>query len=465
MTPTPITAGFPRSAATDAQPAPLSLWVRFGWGVGSLGSTTVIYAQAFFLLFFFTTVLGLRPEVAGTILLVAKLSDIAAGLIVGRLSDGAHTRWGRRKPFLLAGALVGAIGSYLVFNPPFVSPLAQVLTLCVMGLGYCLFTVPYLAMPSEMTTCPAERTLLMSWRVVFVSVGELVAKSLFPLILTVAHPGRPAYAALGLACAAVVGAPMLLCLVLSPTTPSTPVAQRRHGSFLADVAAVARNHGFVVVMLTKIPQSIALTAGYAAMLFFFTTVLGHTPAALAVWGVISNLCGIAALAFWIKAALKLGKKAVFFIGVIGYAGVTLTWMFAGRGEPLVLIALRAAMIGPFASAPVLMGQAMLPDVIEDDRKRHGHAREAAYTSVYSLVEKSCSAIGPFIAGWIFHFLHFDPRAGGVVTPDARHAVYICVVAIPVVSYLAGLIPLSFYKLDKIVRRPPEALRVDMVSSV
>jgi len=159
MTSAPITPPLASGAAAGAKPAPLSLIVRFGWGVGSLGSTTVIYAQAFFLLFFFTTVLGLRPEVAGTILLVAKLSDIAAGLIVGRLSDATHSRWGRRKPFLLAGALVGALGSYLVFNPPVVSPIAQVLTLCVMGLGYCLFTVPYLAMPSEMTTRPAERTL------------------------------------------------------------------------------------------------------------------------------------------------------------------------------------------------------------------------------------------------------------------------------------------------------------------
>lgn len=61
--------------------------------------------MSFFLLFFLTDVARLDPAVAGVILLLTKIWDAVNDPIVGVLSDRIKTRWGRRQPWFLFGAV------------------------------------------------------------------------------------------------------------------------------------------------------------------------------------------------------------------------------------------------------------------------------------------------------------------------------------------------------------------------
>ena len=62
--------------------------------------------------------LGLTLPIIGTILILARLSDIITDPLVGNLSDNRPTRWGRRKPWILAGVPVMCLGIYMLFMPP-----------------------------------------------------------------------------------------------------------------------------------------------------------------------------------------------------------------------------------------------------------------------------------------------------------------------------------------------------------
>ncbi|WP_304164535.1 MFS transporter [Phenylobacterium aquaticum] len=430
-------------------PTVLSQIHKAGWGVGSLGATSLIYLQSLFVLYFFTVILGIEPGIAGTAILLSKVSDIVCGLLIGRASDGLRTRWGRRRPFLAAGALVATAGTILVFNPPVVNPIVQCASLMVMGLGYCLFTVPYLALPSEVTSSADERVQMMSWRVIFVSTAELIAKSALPLVVA-AYAGKPAgYSVMSLVAAAAIGGSMMVAFFLSPKEPTLPArlpkAERLPPGSWAQVAA---NRPFVLLMLTKIPQAFGLYVSLATLLFFFTSVLGGTGKLVALWGLCSNLASMAAIPFWFWMSRRVSKRSIFVVGVLGYVTVSFSWLLAHHGDPAWMVALRAVITGPFAAGLLLSSQSMLPEAIAYSTAATGVRQEGTYAAAYSLTEKTCSALAPFAVGWILQFVGLNGKTAiaGHLSHQALSALYITVGVIPGVAYLVGLIPMAFYAL-------------------
>ena len=69
-----------------------------------------------FLPAFYGTALGLSA--AGLALLIARSIDVLVDPFVGILSDRYTTRWGRRKPWIVGGAIIGGIAMIQLFQPP-----------------------------------------------------------------------------------------------------------------------------------------------------------------------------------------------------------------------------------------------------------------------------------------------------------------------------------------------------------
>ena len=66
----------------------------------------------------FNITLGLHPYRVGNVLLAARIWDALTDPVMGWLSDNTKSRWGRRRPYLLLGAILTAIGYALILNVP-----------------------------------------------------------------------------------------------------------------------------------------------------------------------------------------------------------------------------------------------------------------------------------------------------------------------------------------------------------
>ena len=102
--------------AVGAPRIPIS--ISLGFGVGTVGVSVLLNSVAVYFPAMMVTVLGFSPAVAGYLLTGSKIYDVGADLAIGVASDCARSRWGRRRPFLLAGSLIGALGFAALFNPP-----------------------------------------------------------------------------------------------------------------------------------------------------------------------------------------------------------------------------------------------------------------------------------------------------------------------------------------------------------
>ena len=55
---------------------------------------------------------------AGTLLFVSKMYDGVTDPVMGVISDKTHSRWGRRRPYLLVGGVLCAISAVAMFSIP-----------------------------------------------------------------------------------------------------------------------------------------------------------------------------------------------------------------------------------------------------------------------------------------------------------------------------------------------------------
>ncbi|WP_439534673.1 MFS transporter [Polymorphobacter sp.] len=438
----------------------LGLGLKFAWGIGSVGTVTVLTVTSLLLLFFMTTVLGIAPALAGGLLFGAKLFDAVAAPIMGTISDNWKGRWGRRAPFLFAGGVFGALGVSLVFNPPAalvgMGLSAWLLaSLVIIALGYTLFNVPYIAMPAEMTSNRLERTSIMSWRIGFVSLGGLLV-GLMPQLATTLGGGRQGYGAIGL----ILGGTILLAMT---TAGAAALRTRRVASTGAGAsgfgrfAIVFKNRPFMLIMAAKVMQLIGLASMTASILFLLKSVLGTPDSSVAYYVTGSTAGTLLTIPLWARLNKRFAKQTLYMIACLGFSTMVLTWLLASRGEALPLIMARGFGVGVFTGGLLLMGQSLLPDAIDEDCRKSGVRREGVYAGAYSLVEKLASAIGPLIVGVVLQIFEFQPSLGRDIDQpaDAITGIYFGASVLPALLYALSVIPLLFFRLEPVVDPAPQ----------
>jgi GPH family glycoside/pentoside/hexuronide:cation symporter len=161
---------------------------KFMYGIADLGISLLTASIQFFLLFFYTDVAGIDPGIAGTALLVGKLTwDALNDPLFGYWSDRTRSRWGRRKPYMLLGAIPFGLTVWLLFSLPpglmgvkaFLAVLGSFL---LADTFQTMVSVPYYALSAELTYDYDERTSLISIRMIFTVLGYILGAALTTVV-------------------------------------------------------------------------------------------------------------------------------------------------------------------------------------------------------------------------------------------------------------------------------------------
>jgi GPH family glycoside/pentoside/hexuronide:cation symporter len=132
--------------------------------------------MALFIVPFYTRDLGISLAAAGTILMLARISDVFTDPLVGQLSDRTRSRLGRRKPWILLGAPLLLASIWMLFVPSGpVGPLYFGVWLVTLWLGWTLIGIPFYAWGAEISPDYHERTRIASIRTAIGVIGTLVA--------------------------------------------------------------------------------------------------------------------------------------------------------------------------------------------------------------------------------------------------------------------------------------------------
>ncbi|WP_036533023.1 MFS transporter [Neosynechococcus sphagnicola] len=453
----------PVSASTSPIPQKLSFSTKLAYGAGDLGPAITANILAFFLLIFFTNVAGLSPGIAGSILMISKIWDAMNDPIIGILSDRTRSRWGRRYPWMIFGAIPFGIFFFLQWVVP---PFDQqglfwyyVVIAIIFNSFYTIVNLPYTALTPELTQDYNERTSLNSFRFAFSIGGSIFSLVLALVIFSVIKNNPQAqYLVLGGVCAVLSILPLYWCV--GGTWKQTMTGQhfldveaRSEESlpFAAQLRIAFSNRPFLYVIGIYLCSWLAVQATAAIIPYFVVDWMrlpesNFTLVALAVQGT-----ALVMLFFWSAVSKRAGKKAVYFMGMSLWIMAQAGLFFLQPGQ-VVLMYVLAVMAGVGVSTAYLVPWSMLPDVIELDELQTGQRREGIFYAFMVLLQKVGLALGLFVIGLALQwagFLETTPGQSPPIQPDsALLAIRVAIGPIPTLVLIAGLILTYFYPITR-----------------
>lgn len=443
------------SSDSAGPPAAVPARLAAGWAVGTLATTMMLNGTAAALLFYLVSFVKVEPLIGGALLFGSKLLDMVTDPPMGFISDRTRSRFGRRRPYLLGASFFCGLAFALLFNVPELSAVATyaylLFALALFALAYTVFQVPYMAMPAEMTDDYHQRTTIMSWRVFFMTIGNMVGFAGAPGLAAQLGGDRAAYGTMGLWFGGVITALMVVTFLCTADARQTAaVSGQERVSLRRHLAWLGQNRPLLVLMGTKIAIYAGISANLAVALFFFASVLKLGGDMFALYAVVNAATSIAFLPVCGWAARRIGKKAAYIVSMLGFCAALLTWLLAQPGDPLWMLVARAMLIGMFGAGAHLFGQSMLMDTFAYDRQFSGVKREGVLAAAFSFVEKACMAFGPLIIGLLLTTMGFDKD----LAPDADQsasairAMFIGFIWIPLGCQLLAITLLKFYQLDE-----------------
>ena len=442
--------------AKPASPmARITTSVCLGYGAGTLGQAILLNAVTTYFPALMATVLGQSPATAGLLLTLSKLYDIVADFVIGDASDRTNTRWGRRRPYLLAGAVVGSLSFFAIFTPPSLNGPFVVAYMAIMlviySTGYSLFTVPYTAMVAEMTDDYDERTRLMSFRTVFSAGGQLLALAGAAALVKYGGAGEGGFRLMGAVLGLVIAAALLWCFLGTAKAPFAKRVETPPIKVREQIRMIIENKQFLIYMAAKFLQFISLASVTSTGLLFKLNVLKIGYEGQIQLSVVQNLVMAFSMPVWVWMGKRYGKRNCYMFALGLNAAAYISWLFTGPGITPVEVMGRGVVLGIAAGGVILMALSMLPDIMEYDRRLHGVRREGLFSSLYSIMEKVGYAIGPAAIGlYLAASGYISTTKGQLVQqgPGAIQALYVSNAVIPAAAMIGSIILMLFYKLDK-----------------
>lgn len=163
-----------------------------------------------------------------------------------------------------------------------------------------------------MTSDYNERSVIMSYRALFLVGGSFVGSAVAGMILRHYGGGADAYARAGFFLAAVVLASMLTATI---GTKGSRYTERTHNSmpFANRARLFLVNKPFLILGSVKAVQFLQLATSSAVSLFFFIGVLQKDEGMLLPFGLAISAGSVLSIRLWLPLAISLGKRNAFMI--------------------------------------------------------------------------------------------------------------------------------------------------------
>ncbi|RLT41434.1 MAG: hypothetical protein DWI57_06955 [Chloroflexi bacterium] len=444
-------------AAVSSSPR-LSIFTKAIYGLGDWGASSATTARSLFWLFFIVSVVGVDVGVAGGAFIVGRVWDGINDPLVGILSDRLRSRWGRRRPFMLLGAVPFGVGFWLMFSPaPFESDLAISLYYAAIFIlfdtAFTIVNAPYAALTSELTEDYDERASLAGWRMGNSIFAALLTAALFKLLAENLFAGwfggdiRSGYAVAGAIWGLVIVVSPLLVVALI-REPERELPAEPAFNFWEITRSVFANRPFRIGAIIYLLAFTAVDIITAIFVWFLIYYMRLQPPFDSI--VLALVLGVAFLSMPLTVWLmKRYSKRTTYIGMMVTWALTMLVLSGLPPGNATLVMILAALAGIGYGAANAIPWAIVADVIEEDEWRTGQRREGVYAGYLVTFRKIATAFAVgFLVPQVLSATGFIEGAAASQPESAVQALRIFMGIVPTLLLVLSMIAAARYPLSR-----------------
>ncbi|PZQ64229.1 MAG: hypothetical protein DI570_06110 [Phenylobacterium zucineum] len=418
---------------------------RGAYAIGAFGTDLFWQSTSFYLLFYYTDVLGLPNTTAGLVFGAAMVWDGLIDPAMGVIANRTNTRRGRYRPYILLGAVPLAAAYVLMHAQPFMgvgaSAVFALLAHMLFRTAYTAVSIPYGSLSAALTTDSAERNRLAMFKVLgAASAGLVVALASHPFL---ALWPTPAHGWLALSLLWGVLATGAFVAMYALTRERADVAQEATPGLSDLLKATLRNPPFLVVISAIMLVSIATTVTGKVIVYYFTYYLQRPDLAGPALA-IQVISVIVLTPVWAWVAHRFSKRWAW-LGGTAIAAVGQAVLMAYRGvDPTIVLAILALIAVGAAAIPVIFWS-LAPDVVEIGEWTTGLRAEGMVFGVVTLGQKVALGVGIGLTGVLLDVIGYHPNAAQA--PATLAGLHLMITLPALVGYVGSGIVMAFYSLD------------------
>ncbi len=466
------------AAVSEPGKAPaLSVWQKCAYGFGSAAYGVKNNGFDYFLLLFYSQVIGLDARLVGIAITTALVFDAISDPIVGYWSDNLRSRWGRRHPLMYASVIPVTASYFLLWNPPMDwSDMELFWYLLVLAVSIrtfiTMYETPSSALAPELTDHYDERSSLLSYRYYFGWTGGnamsvLMFFFLFPVMGTAAIAdgrfNRESYEIMGVIASCMIFVSIVVSAVgthgripyLKP-----PPAQRRItlGTIFKEIFETLANRSFLSLFMASLMGAVATGLGAALAFYFYTYFWEFTSVetGLITIGVFGSAVIGSLMAPLISRRLG-KKKGAIVIGLVAFLGAPLPvtlrlfGVLPDNGDDFVFwfVFITGMLdVGLIICFQILFSS-MIADLVEQSELQTGRRNEGVFFASVTFIRKCVQGLGLMLASFVLYLADF-PAGAGVADVSEETVWRLGAYYVPAILtlWLAMIAIISGYRLDR-----------------
>jgi len=443
---------------------------KLAFGAGNLVNNLLPGALGIFM-FFLVTAFGMDPFLAGLLGGLPRIYDAITDPIMGYISDNTKSKFGRRRPYIFAGAILSGILFAVLWQlDPEKTQMYNFWYFLILSLVYLtgntIFSTPLIGLGYEMTSDYSERTRLMGFSQIVGQIAWMIVPWFWVIIAdpdifeTQVIGVRRLSVIVGAICIMLGILPAIFCKGIDPGKMENraKITLRSLFNNLKDlfrgIALISKNIPFVrlcgaTFLVFNGFQMVASFSYFIIVFYMFNGDYGLTGTWPAWFSTISAM----ATAFLVipiitRMSTKFGKRKAFIIStaisIVGYA--LKWWGFSPENPWLIFMPIPLMSFGIGGLFTLMMS--MTADVCDLDELNNGMPRkEGTFGAIYWWMVKLGQAIALVLGGLVLKLVGFDQNAT-IQAADTITNLRIADISIPVITAALAIWVMWKYNLTE-----------------
>lgn len=413
---------------------------------------------------FYTDVLGLAGGFLTMMPIVSRFISAIISLFLGRLIDKTRTAQGKARPWMFFSGIMITLCGIGLYAVPKASYAVQIAWVVIsynlfFSLAFSIYSLSHSMMVPLSTRDSNQRDdLAMATSTATSMIPGALSMVIMPLL--VRHLGVGATAQSSwltvMSCLSVVALPATLIEYYFTyeriTVQQAPEEKEEEIPFAQQVKACLRDRYWVMIIAFTFLSHLATNLSHSSMLYYCNWVLERSIADGAGKQIFLNVVGQGPMGYGIvilwPLVRKFGKRKVTIVGFSVAAISSLVMLLSSDNFIVLLVAL---MIKSLGSLPSFVMVSYLAEALDHIEATNGFRADGFSASVTSIAQAAVTGISQTIllAG-INAFGYIVPQSAEqiIAQPEAiRNFFNFCFAGMPVISFIAGVIIMCFYRIE------------------